>query len=119
MGSMVSVKCECGLQIDRLLIGGGMRNHITTCYFPCECKNCRNVVQANLLSSPLACPTCRSPDVLPYDQPELIGVKREVEIVKWSMKAELGRDLVLMDGLYKCPKCGNMTLRFFPTGLWD
>jgi len=118
MGSLVVARCECGLKTE-LHVGGGRNNYLTTCYFPCRCSSCRKVVQVNLLAKPPACPHCNSTAVLPYDQPELIGVKGEVNVVQWSMRRELGRDLLLTDGLYLCPGCGDMSLRFFAEGLWD
>jgi len=41
-------------------------------------------------------------------------------VADWYMKAELGRELVLTDGKYRCPKCGKMSLEFSEGGLyWD
>lgn len=77
------------------------------------------MVTANLLATPPACPDCGSTDIVPYDQPELIGTRGSVKEASWSMQHELGRDLVLTDGLYRCPKCKGMSLRFVVTGLFD
>jgi hypothetical protein len=46
MGSEVIAKCRCGFD-TRISIGGGMRNFMTTCYFPCLCEGCHNIVQVN------------------------------------------------------------------------
>lgn len=118
MGSLVVARCECGL-VTEFGVGGGRRNYLTTCYFPCRCSACRAVVQVNLPAKPPMCPQCKSTDVIPFDQPELVAVKGEVNVVQWSMQREFGRDLVLTDGLYVCPGCGDTSLRFFAEGLWD
>lgn len=56
---------------------------------------------------------------LRYDQPELIGTKGNLTEAFCAMQDELGRNLVLTDGLYRCPKCGGMSLRFVATTLFD
>lgn len=118
MGYEVNSSCECGFNAA-LLVGGGRNNFRTTCYFPCLCKSCRRVVQVNLLAKPPSCPDCNSSDVISYDQPKLIGVKGEQNVVHWAMVRELGRDLELTDGLYWCPVCEDMSLRFFISSLYD
>ncbi len=70
MGSEVIATCQCGVNTS-IRIGGGMYNHMTTCYFPCLCEQCHTVVQVNLLSEPMQCPQCNAGAVIPYDDPTL------------------------------------------------
>lgn len=111
MGSAVTARCQCGVETD-ILIGGGMDNFMTTCYFPCLCESCQNVVQVNLLAKPIKCPECGAHDPIPYDDLQLLGTPGNREVAGWNVKEKLGRELVLTDGKYKCPKCGQMSLEF-------
>lgn len=118
MGKGLIAHCECGFEAETE-IGGTVRNHRTTCNFPCLCKRCNGMVTANLFARPPLCPDCGSTDIVPYDQPELIGTRGTVTVASWWMQHELGRDLVLTDGLYRCPKCEGMSLRFVVSVLFD
>ena len=116
MGSQVLAKCGCGLEAE-ILIGGGMFNFKTTCLFPCLCESCHSVVEANLLENPVQCPNCNAVNLIPYDNPRLSLTRGENEVASWYMFNELGRELILTDGKYKCPACGQMTLSFSDSGL--
>lgn len=119
LGSQVTAKCQCGVDTT-IMIGGGMLNFMTTCYFPCLCEHCRTVVQVNLLAEQRWCPQCKSTKAIPYDDPTLSEFAGEHTVVSWNMKEKLGRVLELTDGNYRCPQCGRMTLRFEDSGLcWD
>lgn len=119
MGSEVTANCQCGLEA-RILIGGGMATFMTTCYFPCLCEGCHNVVQVNLLGKTKRCPKCRGANLIPYDDPQLSESLGQHALVEWNMQRQLGRELKLTDGNYRCPKCQKMTLRFADSGLcWD
>lgn len=119
MGSEVIAKCDCGFE-DYFSIGGGMMNFTTTCHFPCLCSGCQRVVDANLLSKNPKCPKCGSTDIIPYDDPRLLGSKGKRTVAEWNVEESLGRDLVLTNGSYKCPNCNNMALTFIDSGLcWD
>lgn len=123
MGSSVKASCPCGLDKD-ILIGGGMADFETTCFFPCLCKRCSDVVQVNLLRKEMRCLMCGSRKVIPYDDlslsPKRVESQEEEKLIASWDSEELGRILVITDGAYKCPKCGSMTLRFTRGGvLWD
>jgi hypothetical protein len=119
MGSEVVAKCDCGVG-GVILIGGGMMDFTTTCFFPCLCENCHSVVQVNLLSKAMRCPRCRAPNPIPYDDPRLAESPGKHHVAEWNMEDRLGRELVLTDGKYRCPKCGKMSLEFSDDGLcWD
>ncbi len=119
MGSQVIAACKCGANAI-ILIGGGMFNFMETCYFPCMCKGCHEVVQANLLAKEARCPQCRARNPIPYDDPRLLGEPGSYHVAEWRMTDKLDRDLVLTDGKYMCPKCGKMSLGFRDSGLcWD
>jgi Zn finger protein HypA/HybF involved in hydrogenase expression len=119
MGSQVTALCECGLK-STILIGGGMANFMDTCFFPCLCEHCRAVVQINLLAERIQCPKCQATKVIPYDDTRLIGRAGNHQTASWDMKKQLGRELILTDGDYKCPQCENNTLHFSNSGhCWD
>lgn len=127
MGSSVVAKCECGFGSESL-IGGGMFSFMTTCYFPCLCERCHDIVQVNLIQKKLfgfipikiRCPECRSTKIIPYDSPGLTDSTGNIDVASWPPIKKKGRRLVLTDGKYKCPKCGEMQLQFTQGGLlWD
>ena len=119
MGSQVIAKCECGFE-TKIMIGGGMANFMTTCYFPCLCYNCQNVVQVNLLAASPVCPDCGAGNPIPYDTIELMETTGESIIAQWNVEESLGRELILYNSNYKCPRCGNIALQFVDSGLsWD
>ena len=119
MGSEVIAKCKCGLEA-RILIGGGMVDFDSTSYFPYLCENCHSVVQVNFRAKRKQCPKCKKSKVIPYNDSNLIGRRGKKTLAEWKIEETLGRDLALTDGYYKCPQCGQMTLRFYDSGLnWD
>lgn len=119
MGSAVVAQCDCGVEAS-MLIGGGMMNFTTTCFFPCLCENCHDIVQLNLLSKTMKCPECGARGPIPYDDPQLSDSSGHHYVAEWNIKDHLGRKLVLTDGKYRCPKCGQMSLRFSWGGMcWD
>jgi len=77
------------------------------------------MVQVNLLEKVLECPECHSTNVTPYDDPRLSESPGESVVTSWNMQEQLGRELVLTDAKYKCPKCGRMSLAFRLTMVWD
>ena len=119
MGSQVTATCRCGLEVN-VLIGGGMANFTTTCYFPCLCEACHNIVQVNLLAKTKQCPKCKSPALISYDDPRLSESPGTRVVADWNVQEQLGRYLMLTDGNYMCPKCNKMSLRFRDSGSrWD
>lgn len=119
MGSEVIATCECGYRASSL-IGGGMMNFMTVCYFPALCERCGELVQINLFKKRVRCPRCKSSRVRPYDDDDLVdGVGRR-EVVSWNVYEELGRALSLTDRKYLCPSCRKYKLKFKDSGLcWD
>jgi len=102
------------------LSGGGIYSFMTICYFPCLCERCRDIVQVNLISKKIRCPECKSTKIIPYDSPNLIGSPGEKIVAKWNPIKKGGRQLILTDGKYKCPKCEKMSLKFEKSGIrWD
>ena len=97
-----------------------MMNFGSVCYFPALCMKCRRLVQVNLLSKTVRCPRCRSRRVKAYDSNDLVGEVGRNEVTSWHVEDKLGRDLLLTDGRYLCPSCGEYKLRFEEGGLlWD
>jgi hypothetical protein len=120
MGTQITAMCDCGLEAG-VRVGGGMADFTTTCYFPCLCRNCHNIVQTNMLAKELRCPKCRTANPIPYDDPSVLGSLGKRIVADWNMQEDLGRVLTLTDGRYECPKCGKMSLTFTDqfVVLWD
>lgn len=120
MGSSVQADCLCGHHSGTLMIGGGMANYASFCAFPAYCSACRELLVVNLFNQPLTCPHCGGKEVLPYDQPSLIGKLGRKQVASWEVSDKLLRVLVLTDGTYLCPACQKFTLRFMSAGIqWD
>ena len=112
MGSQVLAICKCGVN-NTIDVGGGMQTFQETQYFPFKCNECSDVVESNILENPSVCPKCGTTDILPYNDPSLM-VKEGMDIVAQSF------DLQLNDGIYKCARCNQDSLKFEATGyLWD
>ncbi len=84
MGSHVIAECECGLRSESL-IGGGMLDFLTTCYFPCLCERCNRVVQVNLLAKRPRCPKCRASRPIPYSDERLRGTAGDELVAQWRL----------------------------------
>ena len=90
-----------------------MDDFLTCCRFPGLCEECHLAVEINLLEKPKPkCPHCRSTKVVPYDDPSLSKTPGRQRVTSWNESEQLGRELVLTNGKYKCPKCGKMALTF-------
>ena len=119
MGSAVRATCKCGYD-ETFMIGGGMRDFTTVCWFPALCRACSRIVPVNLLSNRPKCPECGSVRIAPYDQDELAEETGNQVVVEWSMKEQIGRDLRLTNGRYYCPSCDSFDLTFADAGIcWD
>ncbi len=119
MGSAVVAKCSCGLKVA-IPIGCGMKDAATTTLFPCLCIACHSIVPVNLQAPAQHCPKCQSRAVISYDDPRLLQSPGNKKLVDWKTQEKLGRELVLTDGNYLCPKCSTMSLQFQESGLrWD
>ena len=119
MGSSVKASCKCGYA-ESILIGGGMSNFKTTCYFPCLCESCNEIVEENLLNKQLKCPKCGKTGIVPYDDPKLIKTQGAEVVEEWDVSDALGRSLKLTNGNYLCPKCQQFGVTFTDEGFcWD
>jgi hypothetical protein len=136
VGSRIEAKCSCGYEERGLLVGGGMGSYTAFCGFPVLCRLCGRVRTANLLAGappmetkerpgmpdpppgPPKCGICDSPDIVPYDSPQLQPRPGEGRVTDWN-EDRIGRVVRLNDGLYLCPKCGDTSLRFRLVGFFD
>ena len=101
------------------MIGGGMQNFTTFCAFPALCNACGRLVEVNLLDKAPACPSCKSTDVIPYDDKALIRKAGKYVVASWNMPDD-SRHLSLTDGKYLCPSCRKYHLTFLPGKImWD
>ena len=118
MGSEVLASCPCGFE-GSSLIGGGMKDFTTKCYFPCLCEQCSSFCELNVFAEDLRCPKCGSANMVPYDDPRLAGEPGQHNVASWWAESELSRELKLTNGTYRCPQCHKMTLTFSPGMLFD
>jgi hypothetical protein len=109
MGSQVQATCECGYE-EKFLIGGGMLNSETFCAFPCLCRDCKRIVEVNLMDEPATCPDCKGENIEPYDNDALVKREGGKEVTSWM-------GFKLTDDPHYCPKCDSFRLRFSDTGL--
>ncbi|WP_223032681.1 hypothetical protein [Hanstruepera marina] len=109
MGEQIIAICNCGLE-KKLSFGGGLFTFREIEYFPAYCSECNDVVQYNLKSETLTCPICKSSKIRTYKDENLKGGLSK-KIITSSF------DNVLYDCSYKCPKCHEMSMRFYQTGL--
>jgi hypothetical protein len=117
MGSIVRASCNCGYEIV-MPLGGGMMNFTTYCNFPYYCKNCRILFEANLLGKRISCRKCHGKDILPYDDNSLCRQKGNT-VFSWHIGEAIEKELILTDGKYLCPKCGDFGMSFSDVGNWD
>ncbi len=117
MGTFVSGVCGCGYRSGSLMLGAGMANFEEQCRAPARCETCEEVVDADIVDPGAACPHCGGAvtfyvEPLPADTGD--GTIRGVD---WVLPD--GRLLVLGPGPFHCPRCGDRTLRFHMSGLFD
>ncbi|MFC2172120.1 hypothetical protein ACFLU6_05750 [Acidobacteriota bacterium] len=117
MGGIVKAQCQCGYERE-MLLGGGMSNFTTHCNFPAYCRDCEDLVEVNLLQKKTSCPKCKGRDITPYDDDSMCQEKGE-PVFSWNVQEELGGELILTDGRYLCPNCGEFSLCFQEAGCWD
>jgi predicted Zn-ribbon and HTH transcriptional regulator len=112
MGSQVLATCECGYA-EKFLIGGGMANSETFGAFPCLCRDCKRIVEVNLMDEPATCPDCKGENIEPFDNDALVKRAGGEVVGSWM-------GFMLTDDPHYCPKCDSFSLRFSDTGLcWD
>jgi Zn finger protein HypA/HybF involved in hydrogenase expression len=109
MGSQVQATCECGFK-ETFSIGGGMLDSETFCAFPCLCRDCKRIVEVNLMDEPATCPDCKGENIEPYDNDALVKREGGNEVTSWM-------GFKLTDDPHYCPKCDSFRLRFTDTGL--
>lgn len=119
MGSLVEARCRCGYHKAEIRVGGGMDTFASECDFPVLCSTCNDLTEANLLAATPRCLECDGTSITSYDDPPLHPKQAGQPVATWDVASEIGRDLVLHEGNYYCPRCHEMTLTFNLTGMWD
>lgn len=107
MGQGVNAACGCGYFEPDLSLGGDMDGMCML--FPAHCPHCARVVTVDVKREQMACPICRSADVVRYDAASLSVTQDARVSMQW------GSD-VLRESGYCCPKCGGPTLGFESSG---
>lgn len=113
MGSLLTAQCRCGYSI--LCAAGADAQgdgDAWSCFFPALCRQCCAVVTVDMNAPSPRCPECRNTDVVPYTNRWLRGKQTAESEVLMALADRIGRRLVLNFGVYYCPNCGKMDLRF-------
>ena len=128
MGTSVQATCECGFNEDFSIGGGFVGNQFL---FPCLCRHCKRIVEANLLNKRVVCPKCRRKNIVPYDQAELVQQENGEVVESWcerKLTQENGEvveswcERKLTDDPHYCPLCDSFRLRFSKSKIqimWD
>lgn len=115
MGIILSAKCNCGfeqeLRADRGKIVSG-----PTCYAPALCNECNNLNSLNFAKKKLKCKDCGG-TVVYYNEKTLQKANMKAELISWGM--DIKEDFILPKADFKCPKCGEFSLKFMEVGYWD
>jgi Zn finger protein HypA/HybF involved in hydrogenase expression len=118
MGMMITAVCSCGYH-SLAFLGGGMDNFDRECPVPFHCRNCRSVVNANLLAAEPTCPKCGTSSIVPYTDASLLVEPGPGEVAYCNVFSEKLDRVSLRNGTYLCPSCGKATLRFTNPGCYD
>lgn len=117
-GDIIEGACACGYSTGSLFIWGGKANYKTTCMVPALCQETKSVVLLNILSGQKNPPSCPNGQAIAYVSAELAPVRFKQIIAMWRAP---GREEAysITDGAYLCPRCENVSMRFFKRGHWD
>jgi Zn finger protein HypA/HybF involved in hydrogenase expression len=121
MGEIIEARCSCGFQPGAIFAGGGFSNFETVCAAPAICLHCTEFLVENYKAEFSRCPKCHR-NVTFYNDPKVQATDEEPAndqpVFEWFAGDDKGAFL-LPDTRYLCPKCGNITLRFYDVGSWD
>ena len=127
MGNTSTASCECGFSKDCTFGGSrmGFKEHST---FPYYCDAC-GLVSANIRCEPIACPDCKSQNLIQYGcddrkvrWPSNLWVRASFALFgtwpKSVVTIPVGNDVQrawnkwVSKEHHLCPACRNMTLKF-------
>ncbi len=121
MGSTVQASCPCGFESDLLDVGGGMLDFGEVCLAPALAGRSGKLVVRNFWSKKRR--GSRSGNVVFYTDPRLYEQLDEVARpgVVFEWRGGKGKpDFILPDIRYRCPACGDMSMRFaLGNVMWD
>lgn len=110
MGTIYTAICECGL-CNEVFTGGGILPGMDK--FPFLCESCHDITTVNLLDQQWQCLECHSIRVIPYD-----AILSNSANKNWTVMDEQNRERKLTQENFRCPRCGQMTLRFVLSDYW-
>lgn len=141
MGSCFRATCSCGY-VGEAQTGATRATYLHSFFYPYACAACRDVVSVELAAKKPTCPSCKSTEVIAYGH-ELPKSKHKL----WELLARLltlfsrgsskesaepvphyinqstnflsNRTWGLTRGPHLCPSCGNRSLYFALTALYD
>ena len=119
MGSIIQAKCSCGYETESMFVGGGISTSTTNCTFPAYCDTCKVMLQADLITKSLKCPTCYN-EVVSYDEERISMNNNGYGVFSWSFSINnIERTVRLTEQKNLCPKCQQFTMGFVNLGNWD
>lgn len=119
-GSIVTAKCDnCGYDSGSLFLFGGKANFRTVCKFPAYCANKKTLILVNLIANKLESQSypCQSPVL--YTDPVMVKKPGINTVASWNLPELKNKEIMLTDGDYFCPTCGQFKLHFRQSGMWD
>ena len=117
-GTLVSARCLCGYHQDGMPLFGGRANFKKSCLFPALCPSPRELVLLNVLDVAEPVHGCPTGCAVRYDDPSLAPIEPGEPVASWNVPG-LHTTLTIYSGGYVCPRCGERTLHFMPSGFWD
>ena len=135
MGTLYQSTCDsCNKKFNSLGLGYGMMSsQHSGFYIPCICENCKSVEKTDLftkggsIKKRYSCPKCKK-GVEPigfivndFDSPSSDEEEYVMNDLFWNGEGGviIQQTYLVEDKNYKCPKCGNESLHFHWSGLWD
>jgi RNA polymerase subunit RPABC4/transcription elongation factor Spt4 len=135
MGTGLKTYCRCGY--DTMTVSGSSRaQHGKVFKFPHLCRQCKSAVSIDLLAEHVCCPDCGSSDVESY--------ATKSKLITNELLSSLGKELLSKRGYHtredqfsndfcyvlnehfvilrdgnECPACGEKSLRFFSSIMFD
>jgi hypothetical protein len=121
VGQMMQATCPCGFTSDEMLIGGGMQNYGSYCLMPAACVQCKTIIAADYFGEPEpTCGTCGTPLFFYIErQPQRRSAVTDDPVTETADAGRHREWVSPAEDSCLCPACGENTLNFAMTGLWD
>ncbi len=113
MGIILRAKCSCGYEKQLFVDRGKIAKK---CKVPGLCTNCNELQSVWYYGESIECSSCKENSVVFYDQAKLQNNPEKRKYKSWG---DPGKEFTLLRTKYKCPKCGDLSMKFRKIGNWD